>query len=598
MQRIDLLSAIRTLDVSIPSVGGEPLSVQPITHANKTRQWKFLRKPKTPSQDPGMDQMVKRYPIWPLAFGQYHPNPSCLSSTPLINSMPNLRDIHWHCRHVHSALPLPDTLSSLITNSKSPPINLHLTITTRDDRRPNPRLLQLLSQLLTYPLTPNLTSLKINITYYIPNYTRQVLHPLKAILCYAPNLQKLSLDIWYHRSASGPGTLDEKYFGFGFTSAEKLATKRLKHLTIHAYPFGRPAVAGESNWNTEGYPPNTSPEVDYWAREFYWGALETLQLLDVGWMGTDKILASVELAAKLGTLRDLKLDGLYGPGMRPSQVEGSANRGYVEGIWRFLRCLPQGRLEHISLPFVGGDVIPVEAVTWFGNTLTRLDITRSAVTEDDLWVLGRNLPRLRELRIWCERQHGQSDHGDGGEGRWPETTFGVLADAGNFPSLRDLHLTFELGFKEKQIQPPIGERIHGGRRSGHKSPSLQRVHLSAGELPKRRNDPSRFRGFLDAEERPKASAKNAMSFVCSPQLDTGGVKIKCPKLVNAGLSEEKIQRAWALVMKYQAGVHGNRKIQELEDKAVAILGIEGEKAAMGDKYWALVAALKGPQWGD
>lgn len=186
MQRIDLLSAIRTLDVSIPSVGGEPLSVQQIAHANKTRQWKFLRKPKTPSQDPGMDQMVKRYPIWPLAFGQYHPNPSCLSSTPLINSIPDLRDIHWHCWHVHSALSLPDTFSFLITNSKSPPINLHLSITTRDDRRPNPRLLQLLSQLLTYPLTPNLTSIKINITYYTQNYTRQILHPLKAILCYAP----------------------------------------------------------------------------------------------------------------------------------------------------------------------------------------------------------------------------------------------------------------------------------------------------------------------------------------------------------------------------------------------------------------------------
>ncbi|KAK4674917.1 hypothetical protein QC764_502890 [Podospora pseudoanserina] len=135
---------------------------------------------------------------------------------------------------------------------QKPPINLHLSITTRDDRRPNPRLLQLLSQLLTYPLTPNLTSLKINIIYYTQNYTRQILHPLKAILCYAPNLQKLFLDIWYHRGASGPGTLDEKYFGFGFTSAEKLATKRLKHLTIHAYPFGRPAVAGELNWNTEG----------------------------------------------------------------------------------------------------------------------------------------------------------------------------------------------------------------------------------------------------------------------------------------------------------------------------------------------------------
>ncbi|KAK4179007.1 hypothetical protein QBC36DRAFT_344173 [Triangularia setosa] len=575
-------------------------------------KWNCFRKPKIPSHDAGMDQMVEKYPTWPLVFGQHQPDLSPSLSSPLINSMPNLRDIHWHCRHVRSALPLPPSLSSLLMNSSnnSPTINLHLYIGTRDDRRPNPRLLQLLFQLSIYPLTLNLNSLDIDISYYSQGYAQQILNPLKNILCSAPNLQKLSLDIWYSRRGCVARSLDANYFGFGFTSGENLATKKLKHLTIHGYPFGRSAITtalpGDfrhpTNWNTNGYPPNTIPEVEYWTKNFYWGSLETLRLLDVGWMGTSKIFPSAALAGKLKSLKELKLDGIYGPDVTSSRMEDLAVREYVEGVWHFLLHLPPGRLKYVSLPFLGGDVIPVEAVTRFGDTLTRLGITHHAVKEDDLEVLGRDLSVLSDLRLWCERDHELEN--DGNEGKWPERMFDVLADEGNFTALRDLRLTFELGFKEKQIQQSltlfaareIGERICSRRRSWQKSPSLQHVHLTAGNPPKNKNDgPSGYYDPDDAERRRRAFARNTITFVCSPNLDSGGVRIKCLKLVDAGLDEDKLQAVWAFAPTDKIG-QDDPRIQEIEEKAVAALQLEDEKMIKGKKYAALVVALKGPQW--
>ncbi|KAK0705813.1 hypothetical protein B0T21DRAFT_377627 [Apiosordaria backusii] len=615
MQHVNLLSAVHTLDIAVPSVRGEAFQLS--ERNEEKRRWGCFRKPKIPSDDPGMDQMIEKYPTWPLVFG-HHANPSPSPSSPLINSMPNLRDIHWHCRHFHSALPLPPSLSSLLINS-NPTINLHISISTRDDRTPNPRALRLLSQLSVYPLTLNLSSLDIDITYHTSGCARQIVQPLKTILCSASNLQKLSIDLWYNRNSCVGKSLDARYYGFGFTNGEKLATKKLKHLTIYGYPFGRPAppaphgeiimtggvhdFAHPERWNTRGYPPNTVPEVEYWAENFYWGRLEKLWLLDVGWMGTSKIFPSVGLACKLGSLKELKLDGVYGPSVTMSRMEDPALRDYVEGVWQFLLALPLGRLKYISLPFLGGGVIPVEAVTRFGDTLKRLDITRCAVKEEGLEVLGRGLPMLGELRLWCKRDHQLENDGD--EYRWPERTFDVLADEDNFPSLRDLYITFELGSKEQQARPSltvfaakeIGERIHS-RRSCQNSASLQRVHLTAGSPPKNKNDgPSGYYDPDDAEKRKRAVANNTITFVCSPNPDGEGVRIKCPKLVDAGLDEDKLQTVWASAMKDERRGDDVR-MQEIEEKVLEVLELEGEKMAKGRKYSALVVALKGPQWGE
>lgn len=444
------------------------------------------------------------------------PNPALSLLVMMIPGMTGLRDIHW------VAPTIPENVLDSIR--RNPQLRLHVHLcASGGDSEAYAQAQELLEVLVG---SPNLFSIRAEVSYFESEEALKITQPLKHLLLTCPNLRRLSLDIAPQLSRTHFTVPSARYCGLGFSQGER--PPPMEELEVLDYPWGFDGNIPDSAVETVavqgfgigGYP-EKGLESEYWVNKFDWSRLRRF-------CDKSPFLAS-QLASKLTALQEVEFRSAPHSWTLGAVV---APQSCAAVTARFFESVASS-LVSIRIPNLNG--LSTAGLVRHGASLRKLSIhtredsvtswgPRLNINLDLVTLLG-NLPCIEELEVDIARENVD----------WPWNTLDVLA---SLPNLSSLKLWFELGLRGSDgselpyltANSALALFSYMRERSRSNQYPLSRLHVCSGDPPDltMRGNTS----LLWREER-YSPRDNWTSFVCEVdghEKAKESIRVTCPEL--------------------------------------------------------------------